>query len=151
MNWKRNATAVLGRVLDMLVTSIFAGMVLLFVTALAVLVGTSWPLLSSFFAENPSAATVATYNTFAMPLAMLMAFLVSISAVVRPGGMALEGWKGKLDGQEISVKPMERLVKEFELSADSGATSEPAQIKLNLIDESGKADTFALAWIARKA
>ena len=59
--------------------SIWAAMVLLLIMAVVILFWTSLPVISSLFTDEPRAANIDTYNSFAMPLAILMAFLVAIA------------------------------------------------------------------------
>ncbi len=72
--------------------SLFVGMTVLFLFGLMVLTWTSLPLITSLLAANPRAAGIDTYNTFALPLAILMALLLTVSpynsvAVAPPGWM----------------------------------------------------------------
>jgi hypothetical protein len=62
-----------------------------------------------------------------------------------------EGWKGILDSEEFHVSPMGREVKEMELSPGSEESSERAQVRVDLMNSSGKVKMFAVAWIAARA
>ena len=59
--------------------SVWAAMVLLLIMAVVVLFWTSLPFVTSMFSDEPRAANIDTYNSFAMPLAILMAFLVAFA------------------------------------------------------------------------
>jgi hypothetical protein len=61
-----------------------------------------------------------------------------------------EGYQGALDGEEVSVSPMGRVVREFEISPGVNAGSEPVQIRVDLMNLSGEVETFILAWLAIK-
>ena len=61
-----------------------------------------------------------------------------------------EGWSGAIDDGEISIEPMGRVVRELEISADTEASPEPDQIRVDAVDLSGEARTFTVAWIAVK-
>ncbi len=77
---------------------LFAGLLMLFIFAMIVLFWASLPLTTSLFSSTPRAADVATYNAFALPLAVLFAFLLSVSPFAG-GGMASfvpNRWKLKL-------------------------------------------------------
>jgi cytochrome c-type biogenesis protein CcmF len=52
---------------------LFAGLLILFVFGMIVLFWTSLPLITSIFSSNPRAADIATYNSFALPFAILFA------------------------------------------------------------------------------
>jgi len=70
-----------------------------------------------------------------------------------PGKLELqlpEGWNGTLDDDEISVTPMGQVIREFELSPTAKASSDPSQIRVNLINLSGEVETFIIAWLAIK-
>jgi hypothetical protein len=61
-----------------------------------------------------------------------------------------EGWKGILDSEEFHVSPMGREVKELELSPGSEASSERAPVRVDLMNSSGKVETFVVAWLAAR-
>jgi cytochrome c-type biogenesis protein CcmF len=70
--------------------SLVASVAVLFVFALIVLFWSSLPILSGWFSDKPRAAEIATYNSFAIPLSIIMAFLVSIVPLVKFSGYKLE-------------------------------------------------------------
>jgi cytochrome c-type biogenesis protein CcmF len=70
--------------------SLVASVAVLFVFGLIVLFWSSLPILSGWFSDEPRAAEIATYNAFAIPLSIIMAFLVSIVPLVRFNGFKLE-------------------------------------------------------------
>jgi cytochrome c-type biogenesis protein CcmF len=77
---------------------LFTGLLLLFIFAAIVLFWASLPLSSSLFSSTPRAADIATYNSFALPLAILFAFLLTVSPF-GGGSMASfvpRSWKVKL-------------------------------------------------------
>ncbi|MFN3596734.1 MAG: cytochrome c biogenesis protein CcsA [Rubricoccaceae bacterium] len=57
---------------------IFTGTLLLAMTGLVIILGTSAPILGKLFRNNPSAVPVAFYNTWTLPLAVGSAFLMGI-------------------------------------------------------------------------
>jgi len=59
--------------------SLFAAMVILFAFGVIVLFWSSLPIISGWFTSEPHAADIATYNSFALPLAVLMAVLLSVA------------------------------------------------------------------------
>jgi uncharacterized membrane protein len=61
-----------------------------------------------------------------------------------------EGWKGTLDNDEISVSPMGQVSRKLEIAPSEKANSEPHQIRVNLMNSSGKAETFILAYLTPK-
>jgi cytochrome c-type biogenesis protein CcmF len=65
--------------------SLFASLAVLFIFALIVLFWSSLPILSGWFSDEPRAAEIATYNRFAIPLAILMAFLMTMEPLVKYG------------------------------------------------------------------
>lgn len=76
--------------------SLFAGLVLLFAFGTIVLFWTSLPLLTSLFSSTPRAADLSTYNTFALPFAILFAFLLTISPFGGSAKFIPKDWKVKL-------------------------------------------------------
>ncbi|MFH1686152.1 MAG: cytochrome c biogenesis protein CcsA [bacterium] len=76
--------------------SLLAAMVLLFIMAVVVLFWTSLPVLSSVFSDEPRAADIATYNSFALPLAILMAFLVAVAPWTAFTVAAVRRWRLRL-------------------------------------------------------
>jgi len=69
---------------------LFASMAILSLFALIVLFWSSLPILSGWFSDKPSAAEIATYNSFAIPLSILMAFLVTVAPILKFDGFKLE-------------------------------------------------------------
>ncbi|PWB75563.1 hypothetical protein C3F09_02020 [candidate division GN15 bacterium] len=63
--------------------TLFAGLVVLSIFGLIVLFWTSLPLLTKAVGAEPRAADVATYNQFAIPFVILMAFLLTVSPMVQ--------------------------------------------------------------------
>lgn len=61
--------------------ALFGGLVLLFVTGVIVLFWSSLPVLTGVFSSEPRAADVATYNSFALPLAILYSLLLAYSPI----------------------------------------------------------------------
>ena len=59
--------------------ALFGGLVLLFVTGVIVLFWSSLPVLTGVFSNEPRAADIATYNSFALPLAILYSLFLSYS------------------------------------------------------------------------
>ncbi len=76
--------------------SLFAGMILLTVFSIIVLFWTSLPLLTMAFTDNPRAADVATYNSFALPFAVLYCLFVAFAPMTAGVSYALNNWRGKL-------------------------------------------------------
>jgi len=75
---------------------LFAGLALLFVLAVVVLFWTSLPIVTSLFSSNPRAADLATYNGFALPFAILLAFLLSVAPFGDGASFFPASWKAKL-------------------------------------------------------
>lgn len=63
---------------------IFTGALLLTLTALVILVGTSAPILGKLFRDNPASVATAFYNQWTLPLAVVFTFLM--------GGAQLIWW-----------------------------------------------------------
>jgi len=70
--------------------SLVASTAVLFVFGLIVLFWSSLPILSGWFSKEPRAAEIATYNSFAIPLSTIMAFLLTLSPLVRFNGFQLK-------------------------------------------------------------
>ncbi len=62
---------------------LFAGMTVLVLFGLIVLFWTSLPLLTNLVGAEPRAADVSTYNQFAIPLVVLMTFLLTVSPLLQ--------------------------------------------------------------------
>jgi len=58
---------------------LFTGLLLLFIFSVIVLFWSSLPLITSLISSTPRAADITTYNGFALPLAILLAFLLTVS------------------------------------------------------------------------
>jgi len=71
--------------------SLVASVAVLFVFALIVLFWSSLPIISGWFSSEPRAAEIATYNSFAIPLATIMAFLLSIAPLTTYNGYRVSG------------------------------------------------------------
>jgi cytochrome c-type biogenesis protein CcmF len=78
--------------------SLFAGMVLLFLVGTVVLFWTSLPFITTYLTDEPRAADIVTYNNFALPLSVLMAFFLATSPFVTYAGYRLSNWGTKLIG-----------------------------------------------------
>ncbi len=76
--------------------SLFAGMAMLLLFGLVVLFWTSLPLLTKLVGAEPRAANPETYNSFALPLATIMAFLLTVSPFVQFNEFKLNNWARKL-------------------------------------------------------
>ncbi|HWR83552.1 MAG TPA: cytochrome c biogenesis protein CcsA [Candidatus Deferrimicrobium sp.] len=75
---------------------LFAGMLLLFLFGMIVLFWTSLPLLTSWLSATPRAADKATYNGFALPFAVLLAFLLTVSPFTSPLSFVPQRFKTRL-------------------------------------------------------
>ncbi len=69
---------------------LFTGMTVMFVFGMIVMFWSSLPLLSGMFGE-PRAADIATYNSFAIPLSIIMAFLLTVSPLTNFVGYKMPG------------------------------------------------------------
>ncbi len=69
---------------------LFASMVIMFMFAVIVMLWSSLPIISGWFSDEPRAAEIATYNSFAIPLSILMAFLVTVAPILKFNGFRLE-------------------------------------------------------------
>ena len=70
--------------------SLVASTAVLFVFGLIVLFWSSLPILSGWFSNEPRAAEIATYNSFAIPLSTIMAFLLTLAPLVKFSGFRLK-------------------------------------------------------------
>ncbi len=75
---------------------LFIGMLLLFLFSMIVLFWSSLPLLTSLVGMTPRAADVATYNSFALPFAILFALLLTVSPFSGGGVETPRKWRLKL-------------------------------------------------------
>lgn len=71
--------------------SLVASVIVLFLFGVIVMFWSSLPILSGWFSDKPYAAEIATYNSFALPLASLMAFLITLVPLVKFSGFQLQG------------------------------------------------------------
>ena len=76
--------------------SLFGAMVLLFLFSMVVLVWSSLPILTKLVGAEPRAADIATYNSFALPMAIIYALLLTISPLTTYATAGLPGWPKKL-------------------------------------------------------
>jgi cytochrome c-type biogenesis protein CcmF len=67
---------------------IFCGAMLLFATAMVIIIGTSAPILGRLFSSNPSTVPIAFYNKWATPLSVGFVFLCGIGQLL---------WWNKMD------------------------------------------------------
>jgi len=77
---------------------LFAGLLSLFLFALVVLFWSSLPLITSLLTVTPRAADVTTYNDFALPFGILVAFLLALAPFAGNSMVAFipRHWKLKL-------------------------------------------------------
>jgi len=75
---------------------LFVGLTGMVVFGLIVLFWTSLPLITKAFAAEPRAADVSTYNQFAIPLVILMTFLLTVSPLLQYVEFRLPNWRRKL-------------------------------------------------------
>jgi len=64
---------------------LFMAMFLLFVLSAIVMFWSSLPLITQYISENPSAAEIATYNSFALPLSILLCLFLTLSPLLSFG------------------------------------------------------------------
>jgi len=64
----------------------FVGMLLLVALGLVVLFWSSLPFVTQYTSDNPAAAEISTYNTFAFPFAILISLFITISPFIRGAG-----------------------------------------------------------------
>jgi hypothetical protein len=58
-----------------------------------------------------------------------------------------DGWSGTLNDNEVTVIRMGMTMRDLVLTPDADVKSESVQLRVNLINESGKVETFTVAWI----
>lgn len=75
--------------------ALFAGLTVLLIFSLVVLFWTSLPFITSV-TDNPRAADITTYNDFALPLAIIISFLLSISPFLSYSSYEVKRWPVKL-------------------------------------------------------
>ncbi|SHK19961.1 cytochrome c biogenesis protein CcsA [Rhodothermus profundi] len=61
---------------------IFIGALLLTITALVILVGTSAPILGKLFRDNPASVATSFYNQWTLPLAVVFTFLMGAAQLI---------------------------------------------------------------------
>ncbi|MFZ5979260.1 MAG: cytochrome c biogenesis protein CcsA [Candidatus Zixiibacteriota bacterium] len=76
--------------------SLFAGMAVLLILALVILFWTSLPFTTTYLTDTPRAADIVTYNSFALPLAIIISFLLSFSPLLAFGEYTLNNWLVRL-------------------------------------------------------
>ncbi|MDX1419642.1 MAG: cytochrome c biogenesis protein CcsA [Rubricoccaceae bacterium] len=79
---------------------IFTGALLLALTGLVIILGTSAPIFGKLFRDNPSAVPIAFYDTWTLPLAVGIAFLAGLGQLFWWRTMRVE------DVQRVLVKPL---------------------------------------------
>jgi len=58
-----------------------------------------------------------------------------------------DGWTGALNDNEVTVSRMGMTMRDLVLIPDADMKPESVQLRINLINESGKVETFTVAWI----
>ena len=58
-----------------------------------------------------------------------------------------DGWQGTLNDDSVTVSRMGMAMRDLILTTDADVKSEPMQLHVNLINESGKVETFTVSWI----
>jgi len=81
---------------------LFASTCMIFLLAVVILFWTSLPVLTTYFTSEPRAANPETYNGMALPLALLMALLLTMSPFAGGGQYRLRNWLLKLIGVTVS-------------------------------------------------
>jgi cytochrome c-type biogenesis protein CcmF len=76
--------------------SLFAGMILLFLFSVIVLFWTSLPFTTSVFTSEPRAADLATYNSFALPLAVFYAVFLTAAPFLNYNSYTPRNWMTRL-------------------------------------------------------
>ena len=57
------------------------------------------------------------------------------------------GWSGTLNDNEVTVSRMGMTMRDLVLIPNADVKSESVQLRASLINESGKVETFTVAWI----
>ncbi|MEW5924519.1 MAG: cytochrome c biogenesis protein CcsA [Candidatus Zixiibacteriota bacterium] len=70
---------------------LFVGMILLVALGVVILFWSSLPLITQYVSDNPTAAEISTYNTFAFPFAILISLFVTVSPFIKGLGEKIEG------------------------------------------------------------
>ncbi len=76
--------------------SLFAGMTLLFLFSVIVLFWTSLPFTTSVFTNEARAADLSTYNSFALPIAIIYALFLTVAPLLNYNSYTPDNWKNKL-------------------------------------------------------
>jgi len=76
--------------------SLFAGMTVLLILGLVILFWTSLPFTTTYLTDTPRAADIVTYNSFALPLAIIISFLLSFSPLLSFSEYKLQNWPVRL-------------------------------------------------------
>jgi hypothetical protein len=58
-----------------------------------------------------------------------------------------DGWQGTLNDDSVTVSRMGMAMRDLVLIPNADVKSESVQLRVNLINESGKVETFTIAWI----
>ena len=75
---------------------LFVGMILLVALGVVVLFWSSLPFITQYVTDNPAAAEVSTYNTFAFPFAILISLFVTVSPFIKGLGEKVDGLMAKI-------------------------------------------------------
>lgn len=75
---------------------LFGATVLLFAFSIIVLFWSSLPIITGFLMDEPRAADIATYNSFALPMAIIYALLLTASPFLNYNQYLPENWLRKL-------------------------------------------------------
>lgn len=75
---------------------LFVGMILLVALGVVVLFWSSLPFITQYITDNPAAAEISTYNTFAFPFAILIGLFVTISPFIKGLGEKIDGLMAKI-------------------------------------------------------
>jgi len=70
---------------------VFSGSMMLFITAMVIILGTSSPIIGRLISENPTPPEISFYNNWTLPLGMILAVLTVMGQVV---------WRRKVDSSE---------------------------------------------------
>ena len=70
---------------------VFSGSMMLFITAMVIILGTSSPIIGRLFSENPTPPEISFYNNWTLPLGMILAIMTVLGQVV---------WRRKVDSSE---------------------------------------------------
>jgi len=80
---------------------LFIGMLLLFVLGVIVLFWSSLPLITKYLSENPAAAEISTYNSFAFPFVILISLFLTLAPFIKGRGGAGEGEVENIKSQAL--------------------------------------------------